>query len=258
MGELSGHAAIVSGAGRGIGAAIARRFAREGASLVLAARTEAEIARLADEFAPLGGGAVAVPVDVSDERSVRECVDACADTFGGVDILVNNAGAQYISPVALSETERWIEDFRVNIFGAYFFSKACLPHLARSRNGQIVNISSRMGKSPAALNSAYCASKAALNAFTVSLAAEAARDGIRVNAVCPGYVETKLLSDSIAAASRVTGRTPEDVKRLLAEKSMLRRAVTPEEVAEVVYFLVTRATGMTGQAINVTGGAETH
>lgn len=258
MGELDGHAAIVSGAGRGIGAAIARRLAREGASLTLASRTESEIDRLADELAPLGGGAIAVPTDVAEEKSVRECVDACAETFGGVDILVNNAGSQLIAPVALSESERWIEDFRVNMFGVYYFCKACLPLLARSPNGQIVNVSSRMAKSPAAMNSAYSASKAAVNAFTVSLAAEAARDGIRVNAVCPAFVETKLLNDSVASASRIMGIAPEEVKAILAQKSMLRRAVTPDEVAETVYFLITRATGMTGQAINVTGGAETH
>ncbi|MBM3321416.1 MAG: SDR family oxidoreductase [Candidatus Eisenbacteria bacterium] len=258
MGTLERGVAIITGAGRGIGAAIARRFAAEGASLVLAARTEAEIGRIAEEIRPLGYGAVAIPTDVTIPGSVQACVEGCLETFRRLDILVNAAGVQYISPVVLSDPERWFYDFDVNLFGTYRFCKACLPALADSQNGRIVNIASRMAKTPAPLNSAYSASKAGVVAFTAALAAEVARDGIRVNAICPGYVETKLLNDSIAQTARLTGRTPEEIKSALAKKSVFRRAVTAEEVAAVALFLVTEATGMTGQAINVTAGAEIH
>jgi NAD(P)-dependent dehydrogenase (short-subunit alcohol dehydrogenase family) len=258
VGSLERSVAIITGAGRGIGAAVARRFAGEGASLVLAARTGLEIERLADELRPLGHGVIAVPTDVSIARSIQGCVDACLETYRRIDILVNAAGAQYISPVALSDPGRWVYDFEVNIFGLYRFCKACLPALAASQNGRIVNVASRMAKTPAPLNSSYSASKAAVVAFTASLAAEVARDGIRVNAVCPGYVETKLLNDSVAETAQLTGKSVEEIKARLVKKSMFRRAVTADEVAAVALFLVTEATGMTGQAVNVTAGAETH
>jgi NAD(P)-dependent dehydrogenase (short-subunit alcohol dehydrogenase family) len=258
MGALDRNVAIVTGAGRGIGAAIARRFAAEGAQLVLAARTRAEVERVATELRTAERGVIAVPTDVSIPGSIKACVDACLDTFHRLDILVNAAGIQYISTVALSDPGRWVHDFEVNLFGLYRMCKACLPALADSKNGRIVNIASRMAKTPAPLNSSYSASKAGVVAFTVSLAAEAARDGIRVNAICPGYVETKLLGDSIAATSLLTGKSTEEIKKALARKSMFRRAVTVEEVAEVALFLVSGATGMTGQAINVSAGAEIH
>jgi NAD(P)-dependent dehydrogenase (short-subunit alcohol dehydrogenase family) len=191
-------------------------------------------------------------------ESIDACVEGCLDTFGRIDILVNGAGTQYISPVALSDPELWIRDFEVNLFGLYRFCKVCLPALSDSKQGRIVNIASRMAKSPVPLNSSYSASKAGVIAFTAALAAEVARDGIRVNAICPGYVETKLLNDSVAAASALMGKSPAEIKRELAEKNLFRRAVTPEEVAALAFFLVTEATGMTGQAINVTAGAEIH
>lgn len=257
MGALDRSVAIITGGGRGIGAAIARRFAREGARVVLAARTDREIERVAAELEPLGHGVLAVPTDVTITGAVDACVRAAVETFGGVDILVNAAGVQYIAPVALSEEKRWIHDFEVNLFGTYRFCKTCLPALADSQNGRIVNVASRMAKSPTPLNSAYSASKAGVVAFTAALAAEVARDGIRVNAICPGYVETKLLADSVAQTARLTGRSQDEIRARLVEKSMLRRAVDVEEVAAVALFLVTEATGMTGQAINVTAGAET-
>jgi NAD(P)-dependent dehydrogenase (short-subunit alcohol dehydrogenase family) len=258
MGALDRSVAIITGGGRGIGAAVARRFAAEGASLVLAARTHAEIEKVADELRPLGHGVIAVPTDVSDAGSVRGCVEACLETFRRLDVLVNGAGIQYIAPVALSDPDRWIHDFEVNLFGTFRMCQACLPALAASKNGRIVNIASRMAKTPSPLNSSYAASKAGVVAFTASLAAEVARDGIRVNAVCPGYVETKLLNDSIAQTALLTGMTIDQIKKKLARKSMFRRAVTVEEVAGVVLFLATEATGMTGQAVNVTAGAEVH
>ncbi|MFH1279793.1 MAG: SDR family oxidoreductase [Candidatus Eisenbacteria bacterium] len=255
MGALERSVAIITGGGRGIGAAIARRFAHEGAGLVLAARTESEIERVAAELRSLDHGVLAVPTDVTIPGAVNACAEACLETFGRIDILVNAAGAQYISPVAISEENRWIRDFDVNLFGTYRFCKACLPALADSKNGRIVNVASRMARSPAPLNSAYSASKAGVVAFTASLAAEVARDGIRVNAICPGYVETKLLNDSVVRTSHITGMSVDEIKRRLVRKSMLRRAVDPDEVAALALFLVTEATGMTGQAINIDAGA---
>ena len=255
---LGDRVAIITGAGRGIGAGVARRFAAEGARLVLAARTEKEIEALADELGPLCGGAIAVPVDVTVPEQIDACVRGCLDTFGGVDVLVNAAGSQYVSSIALSDPAEWIHDVEVNLIGLYRFCRACLPALAESKWGRVVNVASRMGKTPAPLNSAYAASKAGVIAFTSSLAAEVARDGILVNAICPAYVETKLLNDTIAATGRLTGKTAEEVKEILATKSMLRRAVSVEEVAALAFYLITEATGMTGQAINITCGAEVH
>ncbi len=258
MGLLENRVALITGAGRGIGAGIARRFAREGARLVLAARTEREIESLADRVRPECGGAIAVPVDVAVAKEIDSCVSAALDTFGRLDILVNAAGSHYISPVGLSDPEEWIRDIHVNLVGTYRFCRASLPALAQSRGGRIVNIASRMGKSPAPLNSSYSASKAGVIAFTASLAAEAARDGILVNAICPGYVETKLLNDSIASTSLLTGRSIEEIKEVLMKRSMLRRSISVEEVADLALFLTAEASGMTGQAINISGGAEVH
>lgn len=258
MGLLDNRVALITGAGRGIGAGIARRFAREGAKLVLASRTEREIESLADELRPGCGGAIAVPVDVAVAKEIDDCVNGTLDTFGSIDILVNAAGSQYISSVGLSDPEEWIRDIHVNLVGTYRFCRASLPALARSRSGRIVNIASRMGKSPAPLNSAYSASKAGVIAFTASLAAEVARDGILVNAICPGYVETKLLNDSIASTSILTGRSAEEIKKILVRRSMLRRPVSLEEVADLAFFLAGEASGITGQAINISAGAEIH
>ncbi len=258
MGALDDQVAIITGAGRGIGAAIARRFSAQGASVVLAARTEKEIEKLADHLAPTGKGAIAIPVDVTQPAQIDACIRGCLDTFGKLDILVNAAGSQYVSSVALSDPKEWIYDIEVNLLGLYRMCRASLPALSDSKKGRIVNIASRMGKTPAPLNSAYCAAKAGVIAFTAALGAEVARDGIHVNSICPGFVETKLLNDTMANTARITGRTVEEIKDILEARSLLRRAVSVDEVAALAYFLVTEATGMTGQAINITAGAEIH
>ncbi|NNE08519.1 MAG: SDR family oxidoreductase [Gemmatimonadetes bacterium] len=255
MGKLENQVAIITGAGRGIGAGIARRFAEEGARLVLCSRTEKQIADLADEIGPLSGGAMAVPVDVTSQAEIDSCVKDTLETFGRIDIVVNGAGTQYISSVALSDPNEWLYDINVNLVGAYRFCRTALPALAASKNGRIVNIASRMGNSPGPLNSAYAASKAGLIAFTTSLASEVARDGIHVNAICPAFVETKLLYDSMIKMGKLTGQNVDEIRNSLAERSMLRRAVTTEEVAALAIFLVTEATGITGQSINITAGA---
>lgn len=256
MGQLDNQVAIITGAGRGIGAGIARRFASEGARLVLCARTEKQIDDLADELRPISDGAMAIPVDVTVQAEIDACVNATLETFGRIDIVVNGAGTQYIAPVSLSDPGEWLYDLNVNLVGTYRLCRSCLPALAASKNGRIVNIASRMATAPGPLNSAYAASKAGVIAFTTSLAAEVARDGIHVNAISPAFVETKLLYETMIKTGKITGRTVDEIRNALAERSMLRRAVTTEEVAALALFLVTEGTGITGQTINITAGAQ--
>ena len=246
---------LVTGASRGIGAAVARRFAREG-YVVLAndlASQAPVLTALREGIMATGGRCELAPADVSDAGSVIAMVENALRDRGGIDVLVNNAGVISNHRIEDIEPDEWDRMFRVNTRGTFLISKALLPHFRERRSGRIVNIASIGGKLGAVGQAHYAASKAAVINFTHVLAQEAGRDGITVNAVCPGIVDTEMWQIWLRDHSA------EEAERLIHERTTLGRLARPEDVAGVVHFLASDdAAFITGQAINVDGGIIFH
>ena len=222
--KLKDKVALVTGAGRGIGRAIATTFAEEGAKMVLASRTSGEIDAVAAEIEARGGHALPVRTDVSRPEEVSRMVDRAAEVFGTVDILVNNAGVQGpIGPVVDVELDRWMETVQINLIGTFLCSKAVLPGMIARRAGKIINLSGGGAVTPRPRFSAYSASKAAVVRFTETLAEEVRAFNVQVNAIAPGAVNTRMLDEVLRAGDaageqviaealrqRETGGTPTD------------------------------------------------
>lgn len=193
--RLKGKVAIVTGGGRGIGKAIALTFAREGAEVAITARTESEINAVADEIRALGRKAAAVPCDVTQEPSVNAMVEQVIEELGEPYILVNNAGVMVVGDVASVEADKWIYGVAVSLTGAFLCSKAVLKYMISRRGGKIINMASRAGKVATPFVSSYSAAKFGLIGLTKSLNEEVKKLGINVNAICPGFVDTKMVRD---------------------------------------------------------------
>lgn len=256
--RLVGKAAIVTGAGAGIGRAIAVALAREGASVVacdIDEETAQETSRIIKEE---GGSSLPVRMDVRSSTGIDRAVRSTLEHFGGINILVNNAGVSTMSRVVDMTEEEWDHNMDVNAKGVFLCSRAVVREmLRRGGSGKIVNVASMAGKRGAPLLAHYCASKFAVVGFTQSLALELAPHRINVNAVCPGYVETDMQRRELRWQAELEGRTPEEVKAEYITSTPLGRLEKPEDVARVVVFLCTSdADFMTGQSINVTGGIE--
>ncbi len=228
--------ALVTGASRGIGAAIARALHRDGWQLVIHySRSEAEALSLAAEL-----GAAAVRCDVADSLQVREMFGR----IGDVDLLVNNAGIAHYGLMSDMNEETWRRLFAVNVDGAYHCCRAAVPHMVRQKKGCIINISSVWGVRGASCEAAYSAAKAAIIGLTRALAKELGPSGVRVNAIAPGVIKTDMIS----------GLGPEALAAL-ADETPLCRLGTPEDVAELAAFLASdRASFITGQVIAADGG----
>jgi len=274
MGALSQKVALITGAGKrnGIGFAIARAFSREGARIVLAdlcqdlvefeqyyrlSRWE-ELQELAGEISA-ASGLLSLPVkaDVTDENSLKAMVKKVEEVFGRLDILVNNAGVapspnliQAMAPAA------WKKTFEVNVHGTFLTSQASIPLMIRSgQGGSILNMASKAGKVPRPFIGAYCSAKAAVIMMTRVMALELASQGIRVNALCPGQIETDMERWGWEYEAKALGKSVEQVKREKINAIPLGRVGQPEDVAEAALFLASnRSSFMTGQAVNVTGG----
>jgi 3-oxoacyl-[acyl-carrier protein] reductase len=254
--SLDGQVALITGAGRGIGRAIALGLSAAGAKVVLAARGADALERVAEEIGGRGGEALAVPTDVADEAAVRALAGAAVEKFGSVEVLVNNAGSSYVSNLVMSKADRWRGGFDTNVFGAYLCTRAVLRTMIRARRGTIVNISSVSGLVGAAYNSSYSAAKAALNGLTKSTAREVAGFGITANSICPWHVDTELAQETMGARGAMFGKTADEYLAGLAAESPQKRLITPEEIAALTLFLCSPgARGITGQTINVSGGA---
>ena len=254
--ELEGQAAIVTGAGRGIGRAIALELASMGAAVVVADVNPELAERTAREVMSRGRRGLALRTDVSKRADRDAMVRRTMETFGRIDVLVNNAGIfRRATPLEIAE-EQWDAVLDVNAKAVFFCSQAVLPHMLAAGRGLIINIASQSGKigSPTAL--VYCASKAAVISMTKSLALAFASQGIRVNCVCPGSVDTDMWSDIDHQVGVVElGLPPGELRRRRATEIPLGRLAQPEDVAHVVGVLASsKASYMTGQAINVTGG----
>jgi NAD(P)-dependent dehydrogenase (short-subunit alcohol dehydrogenase family) len=254
---LAGKVAVVTGGGRGIGRAIALKFASEGAAVVVAARTKSEIEAVAREIQDSGGRAASVPVDVGDEKQCGHLFRAAEAQFGHVDILVNNAG-EYgpVKPVEEINPAEWDRVIAVPLRGAYLLTRLALPGMYARGSGAILNISSLSAKSAFAWGSPYAAAKAGILGLTRVTAAEAARKGVRVNAICPGPVtETRMSRDLGQTLAERMGVSPEDQLKGFLSTVLQGRGQTADEVAAAALFLCSgQASAITGQSLNVDGG----
>jgi len=247
---LEGRGAVVTGGGRGIGAATARALAEEGARVVVAARTSAEVADVADGITESGGAAWGISCDVTDPASVDALVDAAEERLGHVDVLVNNAGIAHSAPLARTTLDDWRRVLDVNATGTFLVTRAFLPAMMERGWGRVVNVASVAGLEADRYISAYAAAKHAVIGFTRSVAAEAAPSGVTVNAVCPGYVDTDLTRASVARIVQKTGRTEEEALAAILATTPEGRLLEPEEVARAIVDLCgDAAADVNGQAI---------
>lgn len=250
--SLNARHALVTGAARGIGAAIARTLAAEGATLTLLGRNREALAALAAALGPQHGFVVA---DVGSLMQVRAAFEEARAARGPITILVNNAGQAESAPLVKTSLELWQRMLAVNLTGTFLCTQAALPDLLASGSGRIVNIASTAAQKGYAYVSAYVAAKHGVLGLTRSLALELARKGVTVNAVCPGYTETDILRESIANVVAKTGRSEEQARAEFASGNPQQRIVQPEQVADAVRWLCSDAAcAITGQAISVSGG----
>ena len=251
---LENKIALITGGGRGIGRAIALAFAREGATVIVSARTEEQVEAVAKE---IGSQALAIVCDVSDPASVKAMFTKTQESLGrGPEILVNNAGIAESATLVQTDDELWHRHLNINLSGTFYCTRAALPNMLAKRWGRIINIASIAGKTGAPYISAYAASKHGVLGLTRSVAHEVATMGITANAICPGYVDTEMVSRGIEKIKSATGRSAEEALEALKKMSPQHRLVTPEEVAAVALLLASdEGRGITGQAINVDGGS---
>lgn len=252
-----GRHALVTGAARGIGAAIARRLAEDGLRVTLLGRDRDALHAVEATLAP--GLHTVVVADVTDEAQVHAAFTEARALLGPIAVLVNNAGAAESAPAGRTSRALWDRMLAVNLTGAFLCSQAALPDLRGRRaaggHGRLVNIASTAGQRGYPYVSAYVAAKHGLVGLTRALALELATDGVTVNAVCPGFTDTDLLADSVARIVDRTGRSAEEARAVLASHNPQGRLVTPEEVAAAVSWLCSDAAGsVTGQCLSVSGG----
>lgn len=256
MYNLVGKTALVTGAGSGIGRAIARRLAEEGCDIAILDIDREGAEEVAGLVRDAGRRAVAEVADVSDLEQVETGIVACKDALGKIDILVNNAGIIRVSTLVEMSPADWRDIFRVNVDGVFHCCKVVLPQMIERKYGRVINIASWAGKSGQPYLSAYCASKFAVIGATQSLAREMAPHNITVNAICPGIVIETAMRERLEEESRKLGLAS------AAERESnipLGRLALPDDVAAVAAFLASEeAAYMTGQAINATGGLWMH
>jgi sorbitol-6-phosphate 2-dehydrogenase len=252
--------AVVTGGAQGLGAAIVRRLAEEGAHVVVADLNLAGAQRSADEVAAVTGRrTLALAVDVTDEAQVEAMVQRTVEHFGRLDLLVANAGIVLAGPVDELDLTRWRQVVDVNLTGYFLCAKHAARTMKSQRSGVIIQINSKSGKKGSFKNSAYAASKFGGIGLTQSIALELAEYGIRVNAVCPGnLLDSPLWVDSLYGqyAQRL-GISEEEVHQRYVDQVPMKRGCTYQDVTNVIVFLASdQSAYMTGQAVNVTGGQE--
>ncbi len=253
--RLEGHTALITGGGRGIGAATARTLAEAGATIVVSARSTDEIEHVADTIRNGGGQAHAITCDVTDASAVHALAREAASRVGSVDILVNNAGIASSSPFEQQTLDEFNRIMAVNATGSFLCMQAFLPAMREGGWGRVVNIASVAGLHGARYIAAYAASKHALVGLTRAVAAEYAQSGVTVNAVCPSYVDTPMTDDSILRITEKTGRSREEVLAAILAQTAQGRLIQPDEVAHAVLTLCDdRARGINGQTIVIDGG----
>ena len=256
MTRLAGRTAVVTGAGRGIGAAVARALAAAGARVVLAGRSQHTLDGVAAELRSAAHDAITVACDVADPASIAGLAKLAGERLGRVDILVNNAGTAYGGPLARTPLDEWNRLLAVNATGAFLCTQAFLPGMVERRWGRIVFVASVAGLTGGKYIAAYAASKHAVLGLARSVAAEVAEFGVTANAVCPGYVDTDMTRESLDRIVEKTGKTREQALAAILATTPQRRLIAPEEVAHAVLWLCDElACGINGDAVVIDGGA---
>lgn len=244
MGRMDDRTAIVTGAGRGIGRAIAERLAAEGAAVAV---TDVDPTTASDTAAEIGGRAIGIRADVTDPDSVRAMVEQVRGTFGRIDVLVNNAGWDKAGPFVDSDPADWDKIIQVNLYGVLHTSQAVVPVMISQGSGTVVNLGSDAGRVGSSGEAVYSAAKGGIISFTKTLAREVARHGINANCVCPGPTDTELF------ASVVDGN--EKLREALVKAIPFRRLAQPDDLASTVAFFASPdASYLTGQTVSVSGG----
>ena len=244
MGRVDGKTALVTGASRGIGRAIAIELAREGAKVAINySSSEGKAKELAEEIKEGGGTAVLYKADIGNSKEARAMVENVAKEFTHLDILVNNAGITRDSLLPRMTDEQWDRVIQTNLNGCFYCTSAVIPIMTAQSYGRIVNVSSLNGQVPAMAQANYSASKGGIIAFSRTAALELVNSGITVNVVCPGYTETDMV-----------GAVPPALQTVIKGKIPMGRFAHPEEIAKAVLFLVADGDYITGQQINVNGG----
>jgi meso-butanediol dehydrogenase/(S,S)-butanediol dehydrogenase/diacetyl reductase len=250
MTELKEKVVLVTGGGSGIGEAVARRFAAQGAKVGITGRRAGPLELLASEI-----GALALPGDVTDAAAINQAVARLAGRFGGLDVLVSNAGIAVIGSIEQIDDAAWDSVIETNLNGTRHAVRAALPHLRKRGGGAIVNISSIGALFAAKGNAVYGTAKAALLALTKSLARDYGPEGIRVNALCPGWVDTEMVEPLLQMLSHTRGITKDAARHLLVQFNPIQRMGKPDEIARCVEFLATEASSyVTGAVLMADGG----
>lgn len=244
---LAGKLALVTGGGRGIGAAIARSLAAAGARVLVCGRTKPDLDVVAKEI-----GGVALRVDLAD----RAATDEVLASTGHVDVLVNNAGVAESAPLERTDDAMWDRILELDVTAAFRITRALAPAMIKAGFGRIINVASNAGVSGYGYSAAYCAAKHAMVGMTRALAIDLARTGVTINALCPGWVETQMAEEAVTRIAAKTGRSLDEARTQLAQMSPQRRMITPEEVAHAALMLCGHgARGIHGQTIVIDGGA---
>ena len=256
QGSFARHHAVVTGGGRGIGAAIADALASRGAAVSLidlnVAALDATAARLTRDY---GAKVATASADVADQAAVHAAMASLKDRLGSPTILVNNAGIAPSAPFLKADAALWRKVLDIDLMGCVYCSQAALPDMLQAGWGRIVNIASTAGITGLAYVTTYCAAKHAVIGLTRALAIETARSAVTVNAICPGYAATDLVDEAVSGITAKTGRGRDDVLAGLVARNPQGRLIKPEEVADTVVWLCSAGAGsVTGQSIVLAGG----
>ena len=254
---LEGKLCIVTGAARGMGKALAEKYAENGANIVLIDLHKENLEQAAKEIGELGVEVLPLVVDVTSSEAINQAMDEVESRFTKIDILANCAGISTSRLIIDIEEEEWDRVFNVNLKSIFLLSKRVAKNMIQNKveNGKIVSISSQASKIGELGNGAYCASKAGVNSLTQVLALELAEYGISVNAVCPGYVNTEMIQEVFQKRSTIEGKTPAEYENLLTSQVPMKRMAEPEEIAETLVFLSSeKANYITGISLTVAGG----
>ena len=244
MGTLKEAVVVVTGASRGLGRAIAEEVARGGAKVVVNySRSQEPAEELVNEISESGGEAIAVQADVSDAEQAQKLIDQAIEEYGRIDVLVNNAGINIDRTLKKLSVDDWDKVIQVDLNSAFYTVHAVLPHMTEQGGGKIINMSSFVGEAGNIGQANYSAAKAGLLGFTKTAAKELARNGITVNAICPGFIETDMVAS-----------IPEDARDKLLKTVPLGRFGQPEEIARAVCYLVEDGDYITGQSLDINGG----
>lgn len=247
QGILAGKLALVTGGGRGIGAAIARALARSGAKVVVCGRKQGDLEAVASEI-----GGTAVACDLGN----RADTDRMLAGLGDIAVLVNNAGIAESAALDRTTDELWDRILELDVTAPFRLTRALVPRMVKAGWGRVINVASNAGITGYGYSAAYCAAKHAMVGFTRALAIDLARTPVTINAICPGWVETQMAEEAVARIANKTGRSVDEARTSLASMSPQRRMVQPEEVAHAAVMLCAHeARGIHGQTIVIDGGA---